>query len=278
MRTAALEYFATTFNDPFEGRVYTMYQDAKGLLTVGLGDLIDPIQLGWALPWRHRSDGSLASQSEYIAEWNIIKGASNLATDGWQTAATLCKLCLSPDDVTSLVKQKIEGNEHVLRSRLPGYDDWCCDAQVFIHSMAWADGPNMRYPRMFKLLTDPAGPRFLDAINECDINPKKGTIILRNAANRQLLTNAFYVHAGNLDKDVLVYPGSAIVGQETFDHTVMGVQHALALIGFNIKQDGIPGPLTTAAIIKFQGIHGLTKDGLVGPATYEAIQKALTFR
>ncbi len=273
MKQQARNYFPG-FTDQFEGTVFTMYRDSEGWVTTGRGNLIDPVATGWSLPWK-RQDGSRASQSEYIMEWGLIKNTPGLDVDGWKAAARLCKLHLDKADVDAMVNARLDSNEVILKRRLPSYDSWCADAQLFIHSMAWACGANMNYPRMFRQLND---GKFLDAIAQCGINSKRGSIILRNAANRQLLTNAFYVHAGNMDREQLVYPGTTVLGDEAFDHTVMGIQHTLALLGFTIIQDGVMGPKTQAAIRKFQGIHKLTVDGIVGPVTQEALLTALRFR
>lgn len=268
MRNAVKSYFIK-FTEPFEGVVYNMYQDVKGLVSTGLGELIDPAFLGMPYPWR-RPDGSLASAPEYSSEWNLIKSRHELAHDGWVAAKRFCTLHLTLEDITTLVFQKLENNEAVIRSHVPDFDNLCADAQLFLHSWAWAVGPNARYPRMLALIN---AKSFYSASNECDINPKVGTIILRNAANRQLLLNAACVQDQELDPEVLVYPSTT--GKMTQDHTVVTLQHALSLLGFPVSQDSILGPKTTDAIKRFQASHKLLPDGVAGPLTWAAIQQAL---
>ncbi len=55
------------------------------------------------------------------------------------------------------------------------------------------------------------------------------------------------------------------------------LQRALASLGFSAgKPDGVYGPGTEAAVKSFQASNGLTQDGIVGPQTVAALQKALS--
>jgi L,D-transpeptidase ErfK/SrfK len=56
---------------------------------------------------------------------------------------------------------------------------------------------------------------------------------------------------------------------------VSQVQSLLAVLGFYSGDvDGYFGPQTRAAVVAFQKSQGLTADGIVGPQTYQALQKA----
>jgi len=56
---------------------------------------------------------------------------------------------------------------------------------------------------------------------------------------------------------------------------VVTLQNDLDQLGYNLSQDGQFGPLTRSAVVNFQGNHALTPDGIVGPLTWAAINKAL---
>lgn len=62
-------------------------------------------------------------------------------------------------------------------------------------------------------------------------------------------------------------------------HSIQDVQMALILLGYRLgAADGVFGPKTRAAVIEFQRDHNLTPDGVVGPLTSAAINKALENR
>jgi peptidoglycan hydrolase-like protein with peptidoglycan-binding domain len=68
---------------------------------------------------------------------------------------------------------------------------------------------------------------------------------------------------------LLVFSAPAAAGPK-----VAAVQVALKRLGlYNATVDGVRGPLTKAAIVRFQRRHGLTVDGIVGPQTRAAFGK-----
>jgi Putative peptidoglycan binding domain len=77
-------------------------------------------------------------------------------------------------------------------------------------------------------------------------------------------------------------PGAAAAGQAPpkpaagGQANVMGFQKALQKLGYDPgKIDGIMGPHTKAAAMKFQQASGLKADGIIGPKTQAALAKAM---
>lgn len=91
---------------------------------------------------------------------------------------------------------------------------------------------------------------------------------------------------GGVDRNVIPSEGvlEALAGRgpwpalpRTFDlGTVLGLQRALNAAGAApaLREDGIPGPRTTAAVKTFQARAGLVADGIVGPRTQAALKAA----
>ena len=91
-----------SINSQWEGYLPYMYLDVRGLVTTGMGNLIDPISLATALPWQ-RADGSPASQSEIVAAWQAVKARTDLESGYGQAYAQVTSLRLSKEAINALV-------------------------------------------------------------------------------------------------------------------------------------------------------------------------------
>ncbi len=190
-------------NEPWEGWVPSPYPDQIGLVTVGLGNLVDPLPLFLAVDFE-RIGGGLANKTEKTYEFNRVKALKVPAgASRWRFAAKGATLHLPRAAGEFLVRAKLAGNEVHLRKLLANWDAMPADAQMFASSWAWAVGPGSRYPRMLAAMR--AGD-YLAAAAECTINPDRETVHLRNIANRTMLRNAAYVVGEGMCLDALHYP------------------------------------------------------------------------
>lgn len=204
------------FSTMFEGAVSFMYLDIKGLVTCGVGNLIDPIELALDLPWRWRSKGGaarpgeLASQAEIRREWDGLKARTDLAHLGHRAAEKVAMLELDEGAIMALIVYRLDSNEAILK-RHPAFaalEDWPADAQLGLLSMAWAMGPGFGrgWPRFSAACMREDFTAAADACRMADAaNPG---LVPRNVANRILFRNAGVVARAGRDRAPLSYPAA----------------------------------------------------------------------
>jgi uncharacterized protein with NAD-binding domain and iron-sulfur cluster len=194
------------FSEPLEGRVHSMYLDVKGLVTTGVGNLIDSVGTAQALPWKH-ADARLATKAEVAAAWRELKSRQEFAKLHWKYAAKLNDLRLTDADIDALVADKLRGNVAFLeRNYFTAWDTFPADAQLAILSMAWALGPG--FPKTFKncaraiVLQD-----WLAAAASCTIKEAGNPgVVPRNKRNRHCFANAAAVVAHDMPREILHWP------------------------------------------------------------------------
>jgi GH24 family phage-related lysozyme (muramidase) len=174
------------FNRSLEGWISWMYLDVKGLVTTGMGNLIDPMATALGLPWVDGA-GNPAGQNDIAAEWQAVKNNHALAHQGAQAARAVTQLRLSDADIQVLVLDKLDHNERILKANpaFANFDAWPADAQLGLLSMAWAMGPGFGpgFPHFSQAVS--AGD-FATAAADCQMNATGNPgLVRRNAANRQ---------------------------------------------------------------------------------------------
>lgn len=229
MHQSVIDAFPLRFSAPLEGNVRSLYADVRGLLTVGIGCLADPLSSALALDWR-MPDGSRATPSEIAKQWLAVKAqAPELAKRHWKYAADVTTMRLSDAGVIALAQQRLAANETHLRAAFSAWDSWPADAQLFACSMAWAVGAG--WPAIFgncsRILratppgfllaaTAPANALPNEAVAACDIRTTSNPgIVPRNAQNRLCLSNAQVVVDRGLDVSVLHWPSSPLLDGTT---------------------------------------------------------------
>jgi hypothetical protein len=174
-----------------------MYLDIKGLVTVAVGNLIDPVELAQSLPFRFKS-GDPATAAQIAAEWQRLKSDPDLARRGYQACESITQLELGDAAIDSLILARLTSDEGHLKRQpsFQSFDIWPADAQLGLLSMAWAMGT-----------AGPAGfPHFSAACQSADFNGAAAAcrmneagnpgLIPRNRANFTLFSNAAMVLAG----------------------------------------------------------------------------------
>src|SRR5688572_25615857 len=108
-----------------EGEVAYMYLDTKGLVTIGIGNLIDPVSLAIGLPLRFKAKnrlgapaGRLATHAEIETEWKALKNhpkRQKLITGGHRPCDAETDLELDDASRARLFDEKSADNERQLR-------------------------------------------------------------------------------------------------------------------------------------------------------------------
>ena len=237
MKQSAVDVFVT-FTTKFEGRVNSMYLDLHipdPLVTIGVGNLIDPLSMALVLPFVW-PDGRRATPAEITAAWQAVKGRVDLAKVGFRAFEAITPLRLTDDSVADLVRGRMQTNEKFLLTRFPDWDAWPADAQLAMHSISWAAGAGIHAPHLQEALTA-SPPRFdiaagLDGdanttpacrgeawLHDATISSAPGVSPIiekltnpglrpRNLANKLLFANAQAVESQGLDPEILQWPNA----------------------------------------------------------------------
>ena len=210
MHTAARDAWLD-FIRAHEGEVPYMYLDTKGLVTVGIGNLIDPVASAIALPFQTKSQNKLgapagrpATPSEIEVEWHHIKHHTKclaMAKYGHTLCAPETNLELSQSSRDKLFWDKSDSNESVLHETFRDYDAWPADAQLGLMALAWGLGPG--FPAHWNKFTAACKARdFATAAAESHISSWNAD---RNGASQRFFRNAARVHAGS---ETIAWPSS----------------------------------------------------------------------
>jgi len=212
MRFSYEQYHA--FSAPLEGRVSTMYADCLGLITTGVGNLINEVHQAVALPWLLWT-GENADVSDVRADWFKLADAREYYSKrAWHVYAKQMRCHLAEATIDALCQRQLSQNEAHYRELWPAFDDFPADAQLGIHSMGWAVGAGFaaKFPNLARCIAhqDWEGAAAsckirdgLDTPSKADDNPG---VVPRNARNKVCFHNAALVSAAALDPSRLYWP------------------------------------------------------------------------
>lgn len=182
------------FTASLEGVVRWMYLDVKGLVTVAIGNLIDPVEAALNVPFVYSGTDIPAPPEAIRREWERVKAHPAAARQGHRVLDAETSLRLTDAGIDVVVSRRLALNESILRERFPDFDEWPADAQLATHSMAWACGPHFRFPELERALRAHDWKR---AADECRMRTEGNPgLVPRNYANK-----ALYLAAARLDRD-----------------------------------------------------------------------------
>jgi len=183
-------------------------------------------------------DGRNATRDEITFAWQAVKRRPELAKAGFHAFEAITPLRLTDDAVADLVRRRMEMNEKFLAARFPSWDAWPADAQLAMHSIAWAAGAGIHAPHLQAALT--ADPLRFDVAAGVDGDANKvlacrgeawlhdATVVSapgvtpvvekltnpglrpRNLATKLLFSNANRVESQGLDPEVLHWPNAVL--------------------------------------------------------------------
>lgn len=265
------------FSEPLEARVHFMYLDVKGLVSTGVGNLLDaddaahfgthpaPLPDIFTLDWFDKDSRAPAGREEIEAEYGSVK-FSGTSQAPLAQKEQFTRLRISDEAINTLVTAKLESFESTLRERAPfaNFDDVPADGQLGLLSMAWAMGPLFHFPKF----QDAAARGDWDTMaRECRMTEAGNAgVIPRNVRNALLFTLAGWAAAPPPgDFSQLIYDPTVALDTNMRSgrfplplNLVVGVQTALDTLGFDPHGlDGIIGPGTRTALTGFQADAGI---------------------
>jgi peptidoglycan hydrolase-like protein with peptidoglycan-binding domain len=276
-----------------------MYLDIKGLVTTGVGNLIDDLKTAQSLPWR--VDGRELATKEQIKEhWEYLKMRQDLAKRHYKYAKDAFEtrfrnvLTLTDEAIDDLVMRKLATFAAHATKTWKEFPDYPADAQLAILSGYWALGSWTRFPNCSRLIAAqnwegcaagaPATAKskgWGEASYPCKIRDSDNPGVRpRNQQNVLCFRNAAKVVASGGDPKVLHWP---LVFEAPFVTPEPKPEFATIRLGskgelvkflqlrLGLVDDGVFGPKTEAAVKAFQKQYGLTPDGVVGPRTWEKL-------
>lgn len=200
MRQSVLDAFFG-FSAKFEGSCNFPYCDVLGLVTTGVGNLIDPIETAIALPWTILLLRP-ASPDEIREGWLAVKARKDLTQHGGMAYKNISHLRLSQDAIVDLVDQRMASNEAELLHYFPTFADFPAPAQMGIMSIAWACGAG--FPETFVNFKRAANSG--DWVAAAAQSHVSNGAPARNDANHYLFLAAACTVADGSDYDVLHWP------------------------------------------------------------------------
>jgi len=197
------------FLKQYEGKVNFMYLDVKGLVTIGIGNLIDPVDNALKLEFRKKGGSGAVSSAEIIAEWNTVKSRTDLAPKGGSAFASITTLELTDSGITTMVNEHAKRIETYITTNASAlkyysnFKNWPADAQMAFVGIAWGVMPLPQFG-WHKFPEACKNEDWDTAAKECTISSAIATG--RNEAHKTMFLNAAAVKSNGDPISQLCYP------------------------------------------------------------------------
>lgn len=135
------------FLKQYEGKVNFMYLDVKGLVTIGIGHLIDPVDQALKLEFGTKGGGGAVGSGDVTAEWQTVKGRQDLVGKGSAAFNAITRLELTDNGIASMVNYDAKSIENYIKTNASAsrfysnWDNWPADAQLGFLGVAWGGIP-----------------------------------------------------------------------------------------------------------------------------------------
>ncbi len=206
------------FLEQYEGKVNFMYLDVKGLVTVGVGHLIDPVHMALKLEFGPKGGGGPVSAAEVTAEWQKIKARKDIVNKGGEAFGAITSLVLTDKGIKKMVLDDANAIENYIKTNgsaqkfYADFNNWPADAQLGFMGVAWGGIPIPQF----------GWHKFPEACRVADwdtaaIESKISSAIAagRNEAHKLMFMNAAAAKANGDDITQLSWPnrrGRTVVG------------------------------------------------------------------
>ncbi len=196
------------FLKQFEGKVNFMYLDKRGLVTIGVGHLIDPVGQALKLEFQYKG-GGVASQGDIITDWNTVKASKELINKGGKAFDKVTQLMLTDAGISQMIDQHAAAIESYIKTNasarvyFSNFDRWPADAQLGFIGLAWGIIPIPQFgwhafPKACQ------AEDWLTAAKECKISSPLAAG--RNEAHQLMFMNAAAVKANGENITELAWP------------------------------------------------------------------------
>jgi len=187
-----------------------MYLDKKGLVSVGIGFLLETPDKAAKFDFKFRGGGP-AGPAAIRAEWATVKASIDLIDKGAPAFAAITKLVLTDKGIEQLARMYMSGfDSHVktnsaAKMYFGDFDNWPADAQMGLLGICWGIMPIPangwhEFPKACR------NRDWARAAAECRI---KGAPDGRNRGHKLMFENAAFVEKHKLPSAMLFWPARA---------------------------------------------------------------------